>query len=147
MTEPLSGTCHCGRIAVSFAPSAAPAELRIRECQCSFCRRHGARTVSDPRGRAVVLAKDGALQRYRFDLATADFLVCRFCGVYVGAVVTSADGSRMTVNAAGTRLPGFDSRQTELVSYDDETAGQRLARRHAAWTPVEIMEQPAEAAL
>src|SRR2546422_3634073 len=44
---------------------------------CSFCRKHGARTTSDPSGRVVITVRHpGQLLRYRFGLETADFLVC-----------------------------------------------------------------------
>src|SRR4029077_2060580 len=76
-----------------------PAVWQIRACQCRFCRRHAARTTSDPAGRVSFrIREEAALARYRFGLRTADFLVCRNCGVYVGAVLTSSRGQFATLN-------------------------------------------------
>ena len=59
----LAGSCHCGA-------SRPAAELQARACQCSFCTRHGAMTVSDPAGRAVFDIERTALARYQFDTRT-----------------------------------------------------------------------------
>ena len=48
-----AGTCHCGAIRGTLAATKPAAELQVRACQCSFCTRHGAMTVSDPAGRAT----------------------------------------------------------------------------------------------
>jgi hypothetical protein len=75
------------------------------------------------------------LSRYRWGLATADFLVCRRCGVYLGAVLSEGGRSWATLN-----VNAFDDqepfrREAQAVSYEGETAAQRIARRKAAWTP------------
>ena len=49
----IAGTCHCGAIRGTLAASKPAAELQVRACQCGFCTRHGAMTVSDPAGRAT----------------------------------------------------------------------------------------------
>src|SRR6185503_19654289 len=85
------GSCHCGAVRVSFTTTRALDELPLRECQCTFCRKHGARTTADPEGFAEIRVRDsGALVRYRFGLAVADYLVCARCGVYVAAVMEEA---------------------------------------------------------
>ena len=66
------GACHCGAIRVEFE-TAAP--LAPRACQCSFCRKHGARTVSDPEGTAELRLAPETL-RYRFASRAADYLLC-----------------------------------------------------------------------
>ena len=76
------------------------------------------------------------LQRYRFATGTAEFLVCRECGVYLGAQ-TSSDGARfgilntLTLNLAAGELPS-----PEAMNYDGETAESRRVRRAARWTPL-----------
>jgi len=137
----LRGGCHCGSLKVTFATACPPATLSVRACACSFCRRHGARTVSDPDGRVEFLIRDPAqLNRYRFGLATADLLVCHRCGVYLGALM-SEDGAwyaivNINVLAAPDALP-----QAALpVSYDGESAAERRARRRARWTPAALLE-------
>ena len=43
---------HAGALAHSLREA-----LQVRACQCSFCRRHGAKTVSDPNGRLTLTAR------------------------------------------------------------------------------------------
>ena len=50
----LEGGCHCGRLRVAFTTARAPTELPLRACQCTFCRRHGGLTTSDPEGEVVL---------------------------------------------------------------------------------------------
>src|ERR1043166_2542056 len=75
------GRCHCGGIHFAFE-SERP--LAPRACQCSFCRKHAARTVSDPAGSARLVLGAGT-QHYRFGESVSDVLLCGRCGVYVGA--------------------------------------------------------------
>jgi hypothetical protein len=79
--------------------------------------------------------EEGALVRYRFDLRTADFLVCRNCGVYLAAVLTSPRGQFATLNVNTlSEPPGFEN--VVAVSYDHEPAEERRQRREQRWTPV-----------
>src|SRR2546421_12496625 len=92
------GSCHCGNIEVEFDTDIDPGQMTVRACQCSFCRKHGARTAVDPQGQVRIRAKDeGLLARYQWNLRTAEFLLCARCGCYAGAV-TSPDRSLATVN-------------------------------------------------
>lgn len=131
------GRCHCGNLELTFESRRQPEELPVREDACSFCRSHAARTTSDPSGRVRIIVHDpDRLSRYRFGLQTADFLVCRRCGVYLAAVLMTEGTSYATVN-----INAFDSakRFTQppaSVTYDGETVAERLARRKANWTPV-----------
>jgi hypothetical protein len=81
------GSCHCGALRLSYRSAVPPADTELRACQCSFCRRHGSRALSDPAGRVEIEAEAGALNRYRFGLGTADYFLCARCGVYVAAVM------------------------------------------------------------
>ena len=109
----------------------------MRSCACSFCRAHGARTVTDPRGLVRLRVRNPAeLGRYRFGQHTAEFLVCRSCGVYVAALMATSDGRLVaTVNvntlAARTRF----TREALSVDYEAESAEARRARRASRWTP------------
>lgn len=138
----LTGGCHCGNLALTFEPARDPAELAVRACGCSFCRRHGARTVSDPQGRAEFVVHDPSrLSRYSFALGTAQFLVCRTCGVYVGAILADAGSAYATININALLTPGVFARATVPVSYDRESARQRQARRRALWTPATVVQE------
>jgi hypothetical protein len=137
----LAGGCHCGNLEVAFETARPPAELMVRACGCSFCRRHGGRTVSDPAGRVEVLVRDPAeLSRYRFGFGTAEFLVCRTCGVYVAAVMADADAAYAIVNVNALASPELFAAAAVPVSYDQESEAERRARRRARWTPARLTE-------
>jgi len=130
------GRCHCGAIELSFTTRRAIHELPLRECQCGFCRKHGARTTADPEGFAEFRVRDAAaLARYRFGLATADYLVCARCGVYLAALMEEGGEGYavLNVNAFEDRA-AFAGQATPMV-YDHEDEADRRARRRELWTP------------
>jgi len=130
------GSCHCGAIGFVFETSRDPDQWQIRACQCGFCRRHGARTTSDPAGRVSFEIRDkGSLRLYQFGLRTADFVVCRNCGVYLAAVLTSERGQFATLNVNALSEP-LQFEFAAPVSYDEESAEERQSRREQRWTPV-----------
>jgi len=139
MTE-FVGHCHCGAIRVELTTALSAADLPLRACQCSFCRRHGALTTSDPAGRLHIEATPGAANRYRFGLGVTDFLLCAECGVYVAATMEGESGLTAVLNVPGVALPGFDGRQPSPMIYDDETPEQRIERRKARWMPAVFVE-------
>jgi hypothetical protein len=100
------GGCHCGNLQVHVRLTKPPAENAIRSCACSFCRSHNTRTVSDPAGQVDIRASEWSLvERYRFGSRTADYLFCRRCGVYIGAVCDTAVGPRAVVNTLCLTVP------------------------------------------
>ncbi len=139
MTTPLRGGCHCGNLSIVFETSRDPSALPLRACQCSFCRRHGGVTTSDPEGRLVVeVRRPEQLQRYRFALGITDFLICRACGVYVAATM-EADGRMLGVlNVNVLDEQGPFRRPAEPMQYGAEKVEDREARRTKVWMPVEI---------
>jgi hypothetical protein len=136
----VAGGCHCGNLELTFETGRGPAELTVRACGCSFCRRHGVRTVSDPQGRIEFVVHDPAqLNRYRFGLGTAEFLVCRICGVYVGAVMAAMGSAYAIANVNALETPEVFGTAAVPVSYDGESAAERQARRQARWTPAAVV--------
>jgi len=135
------GSCHCGAVMVAFSTPLPLAEMRLGRCDCSFCRRHGARTMSHPKGNLVIRAAKGVLSRYRFGLKVTDFLLCATCGVYVAALIEHEGRAYATLNV--NLLDARDSLDPTppLFSYDGETAEARLARRLARWTPTQVEER------
>lgn len=132
-----TGSCHCGNVGFAFETKKSPEQLDVRACDCTFCTRHGGRTTTDPDGSVRFVVRDGGkLNRYRFGLRTADFLICAECGVYTGAVISDGGRSYATLNVnAFDERDAFQSDATS-VNYDDETAGERMRRRRTNWTPV-----------
>jgi hypothetical protein len=136
----LTGSCHCGAVKAAFDISRTPAELGVRACQCSFCRRHGAVNTSDPEGKFTIEADVEDVHRYRFGLRTADFVICRRCGVYVAAVMGSGGGMRSTANVAGLRMQEFLDLSVPPIVYEAETTEDRIARRRTKWTPTRFTD-------
>jgi hypothetical protein len=136
----LAGHCHCGAVRVELEPGRPVDQLALRACQCGFCRRHGARTTSDPQSALHIEAAPGALERYRFGRRVAEILLCAECGCYNASTI-EADGRLLaTLNVTGVDLPAFAGRVAEPALYDDETDEARLARRKARWTPTVLVE-------
>lgn len=130
----LEGGCHCGAITAVFETALAPADIEVRADQCGFCRRHGAKTVSDPAGRLTLRFAEDAVRRYRFGARTAEFLVCRDCGAYVASVMEHFG----VLNVVGADIAVLASRAARPVDYDGESADERRARRRQRWTPTTL---------
>jgi hypothetical protein len=137
--EHLTGRCHCGNLGLEFETAIPVGQLQVRADQCSFCRKHGARTTSDANGHVTVFAREPEkVRRYRFAYATADFLVCTACGVYVAAVVFADDGSAYaTLNVNCFDRAGELTQEAIPVSYE-QSASERVARRRSRWTPARV---------
>jgi len=131
----IRGSCHCGNLSFELRTRTRWEDVTARVCDCRFCRIHGARNWSDPNGTASIrVREEKLLQRYRFALRTADFLICTICGVYLGAVLAEDDGTWSTINLRLTELtPG-----EEVASYGAEDSHQRIERRRRVWTPTVI---------
>jgi hypothetical protein len=138
MSHAYRGRCHCGNLSLTFESGKTPAELGVRACGCSFCRPRGARSASDNAGRVSFRVEDEAtLQRYRFGERTADFLVCRTCGAYMGAMFADDDGSAYaTLNSRFFENADAFPEGGQHVDYAAEDAEAKRARRRKVWTPV-----------
>jgi hypothetical protein len=135
-----SGGCHCENISVTLRLSQPPEQMPLRSCACAFCRAHGTRTLSDRNGLVEITAGDWSLvERYRFGSRTADYLLCRRCGVYIGAVCDTRTGLRavLNVNCLADRVAFTQT--PAAPDYDGETTDTRLDRRAAHWMPAALV--------
>jgi hypothetical protein len=73
-----TGGCHCGDVAFEVA---APAQLRVQECNCSICRMTGYLHLIVPASRFRLVKGTDALTTYAFNTGTARHLFCRRCGI------------------------------------------------------------------
>ena len=137
----LRSACHCGQVEVTLETAMSVMDLPLRACGCSFCRRHGTKAVADPNGRLSISAPPNGLNRYRFGLRTADYLICRTCGAYVAAVISGNDAERATLNVTATGISELADRPAEQVDYDRESVEGRRARRLTSWTPSRIVHR------
>ena len=132
----LNGRCHCGNVRFALQTSQRPDEIVVRICRCEFCLRHRPRHWSDPQGTLEILVVEPhEIARYRFGHGTADFTICRRCGVYCLAIA-EFDGTHRAVANLNLAL-GRDAqpRETFLEALQENEA-ERMRRRGANWTPV-----------
>lgn len=130
------GGCHCGNLWLRLRLTRPPAENALRSCACAFCRAHATRTVSDPLGQIDIGSSDWSqVERYRFSSETADFLICKVCGVYIGAVCETAHGTRSVTNVNSLLDRAAFLAEPSRPNHDGETTEARIARRTANWTP------------
>lgn len=133
------GGCHCGNVEVDYRSDVDPSEAFIRACQCSFCRKHNTRALSDPAGALEIVANDpGHLVRYRFGLETADFLICGRCGVYVAAVMDDGEMAFATLMVSVLDDARAFTQTAAPFDYGTEDAPARRQRRRERWTPATV---------
>ena len=137
----LHGGCHCGNVRVVYRTAVAPEAAVPRACQCSFCRKHNTRTVSDPSGDLTITVRDrDQLSRYRFALGLSDYLICRICGVYMGSFMGDPGDDRglatlmANVLDEQARFPG-----PTPITYDGEGEETKRERRRQRWTPARLV--------
>jgi hypothetical protein len=130
------GSCHCGNLRWKLRSTLSLAQLPVRTCGCRFCRKHGLLTTSDPQGEMdFILTNHSAVLRYRFDTATADFLMCGCCGVYVGAQMEE-DGRYYAIANLRTLEDEGELGMIQTMDYSRESASERRTRRASRWTPL-----------
>ena len=78
------------------------------------------------------------MQFYRFGTGTADFVICRSCGVYIGAIGEAPSGTRAVINMTCLDDRALFTRDPVPTDHNGDTTESRLARRAADWTPAAI---------
>ena len=130
----LKGSCHCGNIHFEFKTAKSIADFASRKCECSYCTKQGSRYISDPEGELVIrIDNKENLQRYQFGTKTAEFLLCRNCGVITNAISTIDGKDYGIVNITSLELAENFGRHSKMMDYDEETLEERLDRRKTNW--------------
>jgi hypothetical protein len=131
----ISGGCYCGNIRLTVFLSQDLSAYIPRACDCDFCRKHGAAYVSDPAGTLRIRVTDEReLSRFRQGSNTAEMLLCRTCGVLVGAVYEEAAELFGTVNAQSLECrASFGTEQS--VSPKALAAERKVQRWREIWFP------------
>jgi hypothetical protein len=129
----VSGGCHCGNLHAELVLTRTPATYSPRACDCDFCRKHGAAYVSDPAGSLRLQVRDAQqLGRYRQGSGAAELLLCRNCGVLIGALFTAEGRHYAAFNAraahTSTRF-GAD----QQVSPKELAAADKVRRWQDLW--------------
>jgi hypothetical protein len=130
------GSCHCGAIRIAFTSAKKPEAMRVGRCACSFCRRHGARTLGDPTG---MIEFRGQPSRYRFGLGITDYLLCPKCGAYLGAVMEDEGRAVGIVNVNALEIRDSFDAAPPLHDYDGENEERRRSRRRKFWMPAAVI--------
>ena len=132
------GECHCGNIKVWFETEITPDDFTPRACQCSFCRKHSTRALSDPSGHIYLTIKSGdGLSRYQFGTKSTEFLVCANCGVYVSAYMP--DGDKAYANVMANVLINHETFGLGIpIDYGIEDEVGKKERRRGNWSPATL---------
>ena len=135
----INGSCHCGNIHFTLDWPASGPTIPVRACGCDHCKKHRGVWTSHPDGRfRLSIADQYQAAEYQFGTKTADFHVCKTCGI-VPIVTCVIDGSRYAVVNVNT----FDNvDRSELAEaptdFEGEGTADRLARRRRNWTPEHV---------
>ena len=133
-----SGGCHCGNIRVWFETELVPADLTPRACQCTFCRKHSTRALSDPSGHIHLTIKNkDNVSCYQFGTKTTEYLVCANCGVYVSAYMPYGENAYANV-MANVLLAHEDFGPGILIDYGAEDEAEKRERRRRNWAPASL---------
>jgi len=130
----IAGSCHCGNLSFTLDWSPDPTEIPARACTCTFCSKHGGVWTSYPAGSLHVQVKDPTqVSCYAFGTETADFHICKQCGV-VPLVTSAIDGKLYAVVNVNT----FENVDRALLRHasstvEGENTDDRLARRKRNW--------------
>lgn len=73
-------TCHCGAVKLSVILSEPLSQAN--RCDCSFCRRRAAATVSVAPGDLTIVQGADNLSLYQWNTQTAQHYFCKTCGIY-----------------------------------------------------------------
>jgi hypothetical protein len=130
----IQGSCHCGNLSFELTWEPEPTEIPARACSCRFCTKHGGVWTSNPAGVLTVAVREPSLvSKYAFGSSTAQFHICRCCGVV--PVVTSEIDNRLyavvSVNAFNN-VPQSILRRS-AADFGSEDVESRLARRKRGW--------------
>jgi ribosomal-protein-alanine N-acetyltransferase len=129
----VGGGCYCGNIRLVVAFSRELSAYHPRACDCDFCQKHGALYVSDPQGELTIqIHEPHCVSHFRQGSNTAEMLLCRTCGVLVGAVYREPDQVFGTVNAQA-----LDCRAAfgpaQIASPKSLSADQKVTRWRDLW--------------
>jgi hypothetical protein len=91
MNTTYSGSCHCGNIRFE-----ASGELeQVMECNCSICRRKGAKMWFVPRAQFKLLSERDQLATYKFGSQRIQHHFCPTCGIAPFGEGTDPKGNAM----------------------------------------------------
>ncbi len=130
-----NGKCHCGNIHYTLETIKNVSDFILRQCDCSFCQKHGGRYTSDPDGSLTITVKDDSLiSAYQFGHKTADFIICRTCGVMPFVTCNLGDNKYAVLNVNTLdEVEALSATTVQTMSFGGEEKSSRLERRQKNW--------------
>ncbi len=121
----MSTSCHCGAVRIEVARR----PRTLTECNCSICRRYGARWAYYRRGSVKVTTGNGALEPYERGRALY-FERCRMCGCVMRWRLQATRGAsdRMGVNMRMADDPGLLT-NLRILRFDGARSWKDVATR------------------
>lgn len=130
----VTGACHCGNVSLDIDWPGPVEDIKVRTCGCTFCQKHGGAWTSDPDATLRITIDDSSLlSRYRFGTETADFLLCRICGVVPAVVSEIDDQLYAVVNVHAFTNINTRALERSATDFDGEGTDSRLERRKKNW--------------
>jgi hypothetical protein len=129
----VKGGCHCGNINLQIELPSALYSYRPRACDCDFCTKHMAAFISDPKGSLSIWISDESARGTYFQGSNqAEFLLCKNCGVFIGALYR-ADGRIFGTVNARVLAPADGLSADETVSPKKLSAAAKTQRWQTIW--------------
>ncbi len=130
----IEGACHCKNIRFVLMWPGSVADISIRACGCTFCRKHTGSWTSDSDANLVAVIDDeSSVSKYRFGTKTADFYVCSICGVVPFVTSEIDDKLYAVVNVSSFSDIDINTLSRSPTNFDGEEVGGRLERRKRNW--------------
>lgn len=129
----IKGGCHCGNVIFVIDTALRPGDFEPRACDCGFCTKHRASWLSDPKGKLVVSVRDeSGISKYRQGSGSAEFMLCRECGVLLGAFHDDGGTVLGAVNSKAVEgAPAFAEEVTVSPRLLEET--RKISRWRTIW--------------
>lgn len=111
---PLTGGCHCGRIAFTLDAEVSEAI----DCNCSLCRKRGGLLAFFPREALVLTTPETALGTYTFNHHRLRHHFCGHCGIAPFSEGEHPGTGAKTVAVNVRCLPAVDLARLEITAVD-----------------------------
>jgi hypothetical protein len=138
----IDGACHCRNIRFVLLWPETGADIPVRMCGCTFCKKRTGSWTSHPGAQLVAEIDDlSNVSKYQFGTKSADFYVCSICGVVPFVTSEIDDNLYAVVNVVSFEEIDTFSFAGSSTNFDGEDIGSRLDRRKRNWIPnVQISE-------
>ncbi|MCW8890881.1 MAG: aldehyde-activating protein, partial [Sedimenticola sp.] len=104
-----------------------------RACDCDFCTSHGAAYISDSKGKlSLAIKNEKEVSRFKQGSGLVDFLICRNCGVVVGACYQEGEYFYAAINANSIK-GNVDLGESQCASPKQLQDPEKITRWKELW--------------